>query len=416
MLSDDARFHLRESVVVDQAKLTAKLMVDLTDSPELYQEIHKALVDLGGRYASSGKRNGRFKYVFDPSELIRAVGDTGVVNPLALFETPAKLADLLVRYHPDIRLWCSKLGWSFENDDDLDHHNEQSDFAADARLLEPSAGRGAIIRALLERGYQGHVVAVEPDPTNVCLLQQQFGTSPRIEIVPMTFEDAVESGVLTGYVFDGAIMNPPFSVDGNKNLYIDHINLALSLVRKNHSVAAIVPTGWRQRGDKKESAFRQRVQEDGEWESQGRGQFKSEGTPIETGIVTIKNSQKDWSREPWPAWSDPENAYLSYRCGWLDNAVQGGDTDLYARRDNLFDRLGSGMLPLDMFGNADSKSPAGKAILEFYQFVADIVEKESDGDSIIVLTPHEQQWMVNLFLDQYHTHHQEVSGLQAVAA
>jgi predicted RNA methylase len=81
----------------------------------------------------------------------------------------------------------------------------------EARILEPSAGRGALVRAMLWRHFAraGHALAFDVDPENIAELHRlQESASGALEVRQADF---LASPVVEG--FDLAVMNPPFEND-----------------------------------------------------------------------------------------------------------------------------------------------------------------------------------------------------------
>lgn len=78
-------------------------------------------------------------------------------------------------------------------------------------VLEPSAGRGALIRPILEEPYGcGRVVAVEADPRHV----EELTGLARASAVPMVVDGADCLSCVDLGTFDLALMNPPFENGG----------------------------------------------------------------------------------------------------------------------------------------------------------------------------------------------------------
>lgn len=95
------------------------------------------------------------------------------------------------------------------------------------RILEPSAGDGAIVAAILDALPKARVTAVEIEPFRAALLTERFRGDDRVTIVS---SDVCE---LRDDSFDGALMNPPF-----ENAFI-HIKHVASLVRRGGFVIGI---------------------------------------------------------------------------------------------------------------------------------------------------------------------------------
>lgn len=83
-----------------------------------------------------------------------------------------------------------------------------------AHVLEPSAGLGNVVAALLARGV-GMVTAVEIDPVRVAHLQARFAGCP----VHVVCADFLDYATRPDFDFDGIAGNPPYS-DGDDT---DHL-------------------------------------------------------------------------------------------------------------------------------------------------------------------------------------------------
>ncbi|MGW0252628.1 hypothetical protein ACWDYH_38995 [Nocardia goodfellowii] len=136
-------------------------------SPAEYRQVNKVLETMGGKW---DRRERAHLFPGVPSETVAAAvagGQTPNLNNKvahAYFATPASLATRLVR----------------------SEHCAISTLEAGAQVLEPSAGDGAFVRAILQANPDVHVTAVEPDPERAAAI----GTDPRVEVV---IEPAVRS-------------------------------------------------------------------------------------------------------------------------------------------------------------------------------------------------------------------------------
>lgn len=112
----------------------------------LFEKVNKALTAIGGKWSRKFRCH---VFPFDPSEFITKGVETGsVVNrqqTLQFFQTPVELAERMVR------LVCA---------DCLD------------TVLEPSAGHGRIVDALVRTGAR--VQAYEIDPTNANIVREKY--------------------------------------------------------------------------------------------------------------------------------------------------------------------------------------------------------------------------------------------------
>lgn len=190
-------------------------------------------------------------------------------NPLDFFETPDDLADEVVR-----RAYIATL-------------------PPGARVLEPSAGRGALARAIGRVRTDLCLDLVELDGENGEHLRTQGFTVRHADF----FDCEQES------IYEAIVMNPPFKAIAGKT-YIDHIYRAWDVLAPGCTLVAITPVGFliNQRHTK-ERTFRAWVEENGDYEEQARGQFKAVGTNVKTALVVLeKPTSRAWRRTPHAGW------------------------------------------------------------------------------------------------------------------
>lgn len=149
-----------------------------------------------------------------------------------------------------------------------------------ARILEPSAGTGNLVRALRATGRRLHIVAVEINQE----LAAGLTSAARAETQPATQElevicgDFLES--LAIGAFDAIVMNPPFA-NGQD---IEHIRKAITLLKDGARLAAICANGSRQQAELRpliEAAG-------GSWEPLPAGTFKESGTAVNAVFLTYQ--------------------------------------------------------------------------------------------------------------------------------
>lgn len=139
------------------------------------------------------------------------------------------------------------------------------------RVLEPSAGRGAIVKALLDEGCT--VKAIELMEANISHLHQ-FNCS-------VSQADFLEYRVEPEY--DAVVMNPPFA----KHQDIAHVMHAVHFLKPGGRLVAVMSAGVKFNSDKYSAQFRQYVSEYGEMFGLPPGSFKESGTMVNTVVVVI---------------------------------------------------------------------------------------------------------------------------------
>lgn len=223
-----------------------------------YLRVNEILETLGGKWSRKDKA-----HVF-PEEgeslrgLIEAVISTGEVKTareqqkaLGWFPTPPEVADRLVAKFADIQ----------------PHHS----------VLEPSAGEGAIVGALVAHGA-ANVTTVEIDPGRHKLLRKRFPEATHI------FGDFLHWKPKNKR-FDRIVMNPPFGP------HLAHIEHALYCLAFGGTLVAVAPSSIEHREDKRHVEFRRKL------ERQARSwctwplptnSFKDSGTNVNASILVAE--------------------------------------------------------------------------------------------------------------------------------
>lgn len=216
----------------------------------LYEEVNEVLVRLGGKW--KGGKVAAHLFPFDVTEQLQAIVDTELMppkNPLAFFPTP----DFLVRE------MLSYVG-------DLDGK----------RVLEPSAGTGAIADAVRGTYPNVELGLIEIDPFRASILRKKG----YVNVVEADFLE-----VQHDRQYDCILMNPPFSVEGDKTAYLTHIQKAYELLAPGGRLVAIAAPGFTFRSDKKHTAFRELVGSN--YSEVDAGSFKESGTNIKTVLLWL---------------------------------------------------------------------------------------------------------------------------------
>jgi hypothetical protein len=237
----------------------------------LYEEVNEVLTRLGGKW----KRGKGHVFDTDPTEDIAVAWQTGMMppkNPHAFFSTTQAVLDEMMLYFFS----------SFNT----------SKYQGSLRFLEPSAGKGAIAkefrRCLEQQGI------LERSFIHVCEIQPIFAEYLAKEGFTVIERDflAYQADLL----YDGILMNPPFSVEGDKKAYITHITHAWNMLAPGGVLVAIGPPGFTFEGqpekirDRKIRAFRELVDDEGRWDELPPESFKESGTSINMVIITLHKS------------------------------------------------------------------------------------------------------------------------------
>lgn len=176
----------------------------------------------------------------DRINALRGAEPVQVVSAPQLFPTPSRIADLMVSY---------------------------ADIEEKSRILEPSAGTGNILNAIMDKN-KGIPIAIEISPALCEILKNKF---PLTDVHCRDFL-AHDCGK---WKYDRIIMNPPFK-NGED---IKHILHALTMLKDGGILVAICANGPRQRNQLMDLADH--------WEDLPEGSFKNQGTNVNTALIVI---------------------------------------------------------------------------------------------------------------------------------
>lgn len=213
-----------------------------------YMMVKKALEGIGGKW-TGGKV---FGFVFQtcPKELLKKLVKGDSVNlkrDFQFFATPPDLADELVQL---------------------------ANLSDELSILEPSAGQGAIVEAILRRQPSAKVHCFELMDVNRVVLE-------RIPSVRLLGEDFLQAN----RKFDRIIANPPFT----KNQDIAHISHMYDCLNADGVMVSVASAHWVLSQNKKEVAFKNWLAKvNATVRDIPAGAFKSSGTNVEARIIVIK--------------------------------------------------------------------------------------------------------------------------------
>jgi phospholipid N-methyltransferase len=233
-----------------------KLPADQLDR-KVYLDTKKKLEHIGGKW-KGGKTFG-FVFDHDPTELLEQIAngeDRNLKKETQFFPTPKEVVELML----------SKVS-----------------IMAHTCILEPSAGRGAIIEGIIEHCKPfGSIHAVEKDPLHRTFLKRQIDETWYTQVNLDECTDFLEYKIPE---FISVILaNPPF----NKNQDIDHIIKMYDGL--NHgTIVTLASKHWEISDNKKERFFRKWLKVVGaEVTPIDQGAFKESGTMIATNLIVIK--------------------------------------------------------------------------------------------------------------------------------
>lgn len=158
---------------------------------------------------------------------------------------------------------------------------DRVDVLENIRILEPSAGTGALLKELPTRLLFA-VTVVEPDKRHWLLLR---GLAPDVRTV--TFEEYYESAKADKDTYSHVIMNPPYS----SGCDISHVYMAYDLLRPNGRLVAVLSENVLYYDNETNREFYSWLKEHGAEITQlPHGVFKESGTTIDTILVSMNKT------------------------------------------------------------------------------------------------------------------------------
>lgn len=229
------------------AKIVAKL-----DRPT-YVKINKILECLGGKWDRSLQA-----HIFEGEarEAVEDAAETGTYidwkRQNEFFETPEPLARRML---------------------------DLADVAPDFTVLEPSAGKGAIVKPALQFGAT--VLAVEQfEPYAKVIAGLAPDGFDRLKVAVLDFLAFKPTPV-----FDAVVMNPPFKND------VYHVAYAARFLRPGGKLVSVMGPGWTFRTSAISERFRYWVTTMGaKWEKLPEKSFSSSGTYVHSGLLTMQRA------------------------------------------------------------------------------------------------------------------------------
>lgn len=218
-----------------------------------YTRVNKVLEALGGKWSKKVQAHEFGSDARPRIEHALTIGEVETGQDVGHFPTPAPLARRLVVDVAGVR---------------EGHH-----------VLEPSAGSGNIVRAIIDAG--GIPYAVERDYERRRALTEIAGVCGGDDFMDFDPDTAR---------FDRVTMNPPFCVVGRGD-HLDHVRHAHGMLVEGGVLAAILPTSIKFRRDRRYKEFRQWGEGLG-WEviDLPEGSFKESGTGVNTVIIRVRQS------------------------------------------------------------------------------------------------------------------------------
>lgn len=320
---------------------------------DAYERVDEVLRRLGGKW--KGGRTQAHVFEYEPAEALAEViesGDMPPDNPLAFFATLDEVIDVMITELGD-------LGF-------LDFPN--------VRVLEPSAGTGAIADRVREELPSAQLTCIEVHPLRADILRRKG-------------HDVIEGDFLRhSGEYDVVLMNPPFSVDGRPHAGYEHIRHAFDLLAEGGYLVSVASSGFTVNRDAVSREFGKFVMQYGDWQKLPAGVFAE--TNVSAVLVSLRKFNLTWQRE----------SYQGYHCWhcwaaamWADN-----EPETHRRKGSLFRRLADAPGALDLFGYP---VPAWREeIRNYYEFVARVANEKGEG---VFLDEEDHTSLVDVFVEQY---------------
>lgn len=217
---------------------------------ELYAKVNKALEAMGGKW---NRKSGGHVFTTDPRGQVEGLLENGSleIERDGFFETPKDVIDRMLELVP---------------------------LRKDEWILEPSAGVGAIIKRLVEKGADYRkIIAIEKNERRAEILN-------KVDCDELYYGDFLKYGVRADSP-TLIYMNPPFEELQD----IDHVKHAYEILKPGGAMVSVMGEGAFFRSDKKSVAFRKWLKEVYADEIKlPAGSFKESGTMVNTRLVVIR--------------------------------------------------------------------------------------------------------------------------------
>lgn len=229
----------------------ALMLVGQLERP-LYMKANKVLEAAGGKWNRKAKAH---LFDGDAADRIEQIILTGSIeipkDDFEFFPTPPDVASRVI---------------------------ELADIRSGQRILEPSAGDGALIRTLESLGVS--VDCVEKMPANAKRLSDLGWLNRVTEGDFLTIEPVQD--------YDRVVMNPPFG----KQADIKHVMHALRFLKPGGLLVSIMANGIVFRDNNLATSLRDIIRErGGDIEALPEGSFKTSGTNVNTVIATVPGTE-----------------------------------------------------------------------------------------------------------------------------
>lgn len=332
----DAALAVLRAIECDSDPYRARITSGQLDRP-LYDEVNEVLVRLGGKWKGGRTAAHIFPY-YDPHPLLSGVVATGLMppkNPTAFFPTPPGLIEQVCQ---------SSLFAEIREGD---------------RILEPSAGVGALAQGIRQR--LAHL-EVQIDCCEILPINQQVLRDKGFSLVHDDFLTYTPQ-----QRYRAIIMNPPFTIETDRLCYITHIYHAWKLLEEDGFIISFAPSGYTFRSDRKSYDFLTFVLTYGGFEELPAKSFHQSGTDSKITLLSLTKQDQSWRYHPY-------NGYPSRYCYDLILHADNGDDEFSHEQRRINEQLTRQELCADP--NLPGWAETREAIRKYYQLVIASVRKK----------------------------------------
>jgi predicted RNA methylase len=167
-------------------------------------------------------------------------------------------------------------------------HHDLRWLPAGARVLEPSAGDGSLVAAILRTNPGVTVTAVESNPVRAAVCAATMaGHGPAVTVHTTTFEQYATTAIRERTVVDAVVMNPPFAVAAQSDVWLEHLRTAWHLLRPGGRLVAVVPEGLAFRSSGTQADARAFVEHHGTHQPLPAAVFAEAGAEVAARVVRM---------------------------------------------------------------------------------------------------------------------------------
>jgi len=214
-----------------------------------YPAVKKALTLAGGKYVKCG-----FVFSDDAQVVKNRLGGGEIINDkkkFQFFPTPKAVVDLIIK---------------------------KASITCGMSVLEPSAGQGTIVDAIIEIG--ANPVMIELMPENIRVLNRKYD----VALIPTDFLSVKPCDHVK---YKRIVANPPFT----QNQDIDHVLHMYEFLDSGGLLVSVMSKSWINGSQKKQVEFREWLYSVSATVTNIKaGEFKESGTNIATVLVEIKKA------------------------------------------------------------------------------------------------------------------------------